>query len=173
MSCNFNQVVFTDETAICVSQRGSQYVRRGSGQRLRWQDLSLRTSSPQKVMFWGCFSFMGVGPLHLCQGSVNSQYYISILDSCILPQTANWYGNSNWILLQDNAPCHNSKMTKEWLQNHQIEVMNWPANSPDLNPIENMWGYIKQKLLRVGSHSKVDLINNVKKFWNKKTFVRH
>lgn len=154
-----------------MAERGSQFVRRGSGQRLRRQDLSTRTAFPQKVMFWGCFSFFGVGPLHVCQGSVNSSAYISILEDCLQPQAALWYENNSWILMQDNAPCHKSRATSSWMENNNVQAMVWPANSPDLNPIENICGILKTKLRAIGSLNKAGLIQNVKKIWEEKEYM--
>jgi len=41
---------------------------------------------------------------------------------------------------QDNAPCHKAKMVQEWFEKHnnKFEVLTWPPNSPDLNPIEHL-----------------------------------
>ena len=49
--------------------------------------------------------------------------------------------------LQDSAPCHKSKKVTKWFQDHpEIELIKWPGNSPDLNPIENCWNWMKNEL---------------------------
>ena len=52
-----------------------------------------------------------------------------------------------------------------WIEENEITVMTWPANSPDQNPIENIWGIVKQKLQRTGSLSRADLITKVMGIW--------
>lgn len=158
--------MFSDETSIQVEGRGSLFVRRGVGNRLRPIHYSQRQKFPVKQMFWGCFCEAGLGPLYPCNGTVNTDRYISILEHQLIPTTTLWYPNSaDWTFVQDNAPCHASKKTKKWLSDHHVRTMQWPPNSPDLNPIENLWGVLKQKLLRLGSHSKPQLIENVQKMW--------
>jgi hypothetical protein len=122
-------------------------------------------------MFWGSFSVLGVGALHPCDGSVDSGAYINILDTWLIPYAEAWFGQCHWTLLQDNAPCHNSRATKEYLRQSGIDVMVWPANSPDLNPIENLWGILKQKLLRLGTLSKEDLIMKAQQIWNSDAMI--
>ena len=50
----------------------------------------------------------------------------------------------NWIYMNDNAPVHCSKHTKSWFTDNQVNVISWPALSPDLNPIENIWGILSR-----------------------------
>lgn len=159
-------MIFSDETSICVEGRGSLYVRRTPNEKLKPCHLSQRQKFPQKQMFWACFSAYGVSPLHPCDGNINTAKYIGILESNLLPQASAWYEDfTSWTFMQDNAPCHVSKTTKKWIHDHGFQVMEWPPNSPDLNPIENMWGVLKQKLLAIPSQSKAELIENAKKIW--------
>ena len=52
--------------------------------------------------------------------------------------------------MDDNAPIHRAKLVKEWKTFHHVSRFNWPANSPDLLPIEKVWGLIKS---RIHSHA--------------------
>jgi len=56
----------------------------------------------------------------------------------------------NWIFQQDNAPIHASKETKTWLDLKKINLLEWPAYSPDLNPIENVWGIMARRVYANG-----------------------
>ncbi len=56
------------------------------------------------------------------------------------------YGDADFIFQQDSAPAHTAKGTKSWFNDHGVTVLDWPANSPDLNPIENLWVIVKRKM---------------------------
>ncbi len=68
------------------------------------------------------------------------------LEHFMLPSADKLYGDADFIFQQDLAPAHTAKGTKSWFNDHGVTVLDWPANSPDLNPIENLWGIVKRKM---------------------------
>lgn len=114
-------------------------------------------------MFWGCFSWDGVGPLVLVEQTMNSEAYVNVLANNFIP----WIRNGQGILQQDGATSHTAQYTTWWLESHSIQVLDWVSQSPDLNPIENLWDHLdrqirKRKPLPV---SKQELINAAQEEW--------
>ncbi len=101
----------------------------------------------QSVMIWGAMSSAGVGPLcFFFKTNVTARIYQEILEHFMLLSADQLFKDANFIFQQDLAPAHTTKSTKSWLNDHGVGVLDWPANSPDLNPIENLWGIVKRKM---------------------------
>ncbi len=85
---------------------------------------------------------------------VHSQHsiYQEILEHFMLPSADKLYGDADFISQQDLAPAHTAKGTKRWFNDHDITVLDWPANMPDLKPIENIWDIFKRKMRNSGSN---------------------
>ena len=105
-------------------------------------------------MIWGCFMSNKIGSIALIDGMVTSDVYITVLTNKLVPffDALNADGITDIVFQQDNASSHVSKKTREFLTNtarqHGFVVMNWPPNSPDMNPIENLCAHLKLELHR-------------------------
>lgn len=71
----------------------------------------------------------------------------------------------DFIIQQDLASPHTSVLTKNWFRQSNIQVLPWPPNSPDINPIENLWGIMKKKLKENSPSSKTALVARIKSIW--------
>ncbi len=83
----------------------------------------------------------------------------------LLPSADKLYGDADFIFQQDLAPAHTAKGTKSWFDDHGVTVLDWPANSPDLNPIEYLWGIVKRKMRDTRPNNADELKATVKETW--------
>lgn len=96
-----------------------------------------------KINVWGCFSWNGVGPIHRIDGILNKEKYVDILQKVLLP-----WAEENipviWTYQQDNDPKHTARLTKSFYEENSMNVPEWPASSPDLNPIKHLRSDVKK-----------------------------
>lgn len=176
----WKKIIFSDETQICIGKHSKVHIWRKDDE--KWLHSCLgekedETAGPiVSVMFWGCITFDGVGTFLPVNGTINSQKYTDILDENLWPVVAKVFPDSPWIFQDDNATPHRSRHTVLWKQNNDIPGMMWPAQSPDINIIENIWRYIKIRLQKVVHRIKTknDLIRESSRVWMSidQTYVR-
>ncbi len=161
----WSKVLFSDESKFCISF-GNQGPRvwRKSGEAQNPCCLKSSVKFPQSVMIWAAMSSAGVGPLCFLKSTVNAAIYQEILEHFMLPSADKLYGDADFIFQQDLAPAHTAKGTKSWFNDRGVTVLDWPANLPDLNPIENLC-IVKRKMRGTRPNNADELKATVKETW--------
>ena len=109
------------------------------------------------LMLWGCFSVKGTGRI---EGRMNGTMYREILVRALKM-------GRGWVFQHDNDPKHTAKATKEWLKRKHIKVLEWPSQSPDQNPIENLLRELKLRVAKRHPRNLKDLERICKEEWTK------
>ncbi|GFU27495.1 transposable element Tcb1 transposase [Trichonephila clavipes] len=145
----WNEVVFTDESRICLQHHdGRIRVWRHREERMLNSCVIHRPTGPEPgIMVWGGIGYHSCTPLVHIAGTLNNQPYISeVSEPVVLPYLQ---GLATTIFQQDNVRPHVARIVEMFFVNHQIVLLPWPARSPDLSPIENMWSMVAQRLIHI------------------------
>jgi transposase len=158
-------VLFSDETKI--NKRGSDgkvWTWKRTNEMLKPKHVKQTVKHDASIMVWGCFNSTGVGDIYIIEGTMNAAMYIRILSGHMLPSARRLF-QGNFIFQQDNDPKHTAKRTKAYMNTKKIELLDWPSQSPDLNPIENLWHKLKLLVGEEKITKKTDLPEAIKRCW--------
>ena len=158
---DFGNVIFTDESTIQLEQHSRLCFRK----RFQPRSLKQRPKHPAKLHVWAGISSRGATSVIMFTGIMNAQRLGQVLQAGLLPFIRDHYPDGHR-LQQDNDPKHCSHYIENFFEEHGVNWWPTPPESPDLNPIENVWGSMKQYLRTHYKPRNLDeLKQGIQQFW--------
>lgn len=157
----FDNVLFTDKSTVQLEQHSRLCFRKRRMPRL----LKQRAKHPVKVHIWGGISKRGATSVVIFTGIMNAERLATVYEAGLLPFLQERFPDGHR-LQQDNDPKHASGHIEDFFKEHGVNWWATPPESPDLNPIENIWGSLKQYLRNVYKPKNLDeLKEGIQQFW--------
>jgi transposase len=146
----WQRVLFTDECRFCLFQSdGRMRVWREPGQQNLPQNVRISENQGPSVHVWAGITLHGKTELVFLERNVNANSYGELLETHAIPFMQQVFGGlNNCILQDDNAPAHRAAAVQLLKQQLGVRSLRWPSRSPDMNPIEHVWSFLKRAIQR-------------------------
>ena len=161
---DFSNVIWTDETTVQIDTH-KRFCYRKEGEKPRPKP---RPKHPTKVHVWAGISKLGATEVCVFEGIMCAPLYCEILEKTLLPFVEKTFPTpKTHRFMQDNDPKHTSRAAQDFFKTNNINWWKTPPESPDLNPIENLWHELKEFIRReVKPRNKENLVNGILSFWD-------
>ena len=154
-------MIFTDECSVQLEQHSRICFRK----HLQPRKLKPRAKHPVKIHIWGGISTRGATRVIMFSGIINAQRLATILEAGLVPFISKRFSDGH-CLFHDNDPKHASGLIEKVFERNNINWWPTPPESPDLNPIENVWGSLKQYLRNNYKPKNLqELKDGIEQFW--------
>lgn len=167
----WNTVIWSDESKFLLFQSdGKRWVWRRPHEKYDVDCLVPTVkSNSEGVMIWGCFVKNKLGPLVIVEGRITGAVYQQLLEDHLAPFLEDLGDETTFVFQDDNAPVHRASSVLTWKEENLIASLPWPAQSPDLNPIEHLWDHLGRKVQEHKPHPKnrAELITVLEEEWMK------
>ncbi len=164
----WKRVLFSDEKIFKTdNDRRVVFVTRNKGEKYAPTCIVPTVKHGPQVHVWGVMSWHGIGPLRRVVGGLNGEQYRNNIVHDVHefgPDLVRTYGRP--VFQQDKAPAHWAKLTLQHFKDRQVTVLDWPGNSPDLNPLENVWSDVANRVQGVAVRNSDELYVAVARAWD-------
>lgn len=163
----WDSILWSDESKYNVfGSDGRKRVWRYPNEALKLKNLNPTVKhGGGSVMVWGCMASNGAGRMEFVQGIMDQYKYQGILNRNLKQSVTDLGLGRRFIFQQDNDPKHSAKSTTEFFKIQKISKLDWPPQSPDLNPIEHLWDHIEREIRKEGFSGISGLESRIKTVW--------
>lgn len=162
----WKRVLFSDESPFTISFKRKCRVWRVPNSRYDCKNMRSTIKHDKKINVWGGFCASAKTELRLIEGIMETNQYLEIMEDTMVPGAVKLFGDGEFTFQQDNDPKHTARRTKEWFEQSNCKILPWPAQSPDLNPIENLWSILDVKARNRKVYTEAQLFQVLKQAWD-------